>query len=46
LSIPLGASFAILVQLEKEGFVRVSKDSIQSHRIVAITAKGRRELRR
>ena len=46
LSLPLGTTFAIMAQLEKEGLVRLSQDTIQSNRIVAITARGREELRR
>ena len=46
LSLPLGTTFGIVAQLETHGFVRVSKESIQANRIVAITAKGRQELKR
>ncbi len=46
LSLPLGATFSIMAQLEKAGLVRLSQETIQSNRIVAITAKGRTELKR
>jgi DNA-binding MarR family transcriptional regulator len=35
-----------MAQLEQAGLVRLSQDTIQSNRIVAITAKGRQELKR
>jgi DNA-binding MarR family transcriptional regulator len=46
LSLPLGTTFSIMAQLEKAGLVRLSQDTILSNRIVAITAKGREELKR
>jgi DNA-binding MarR family transcriptional regulator len=46
LSLPLGTTFGIVAQLETHGLVRVSKEPIQANRIVAITAKGRQELKR
>jgi DNA-binding MarR family transcriptional regulator len=46
LSLPLGTTFAIMARLEEKGLVRISHDAIQSNRIVAITAKGRQELKR
>ena len=46
LSLPLGTTFAIMARLEDKGLVRISQDAIQSNRIVAITAKGRQELKR
>jgi DNA-binding MarR family transcriptional regulator len=46
LSLPLGTTFSIMAQLEKAGLVRLSQDAIQTNRIVAITAKGREELKR
>jgi DNA-binding MarR family transcriptional regulator len=37
LSLPLGSTFGIMAQLERHGFVRVSKGPIQANRISAIT---------
>ncbi len=45
LGLPLGTTTGILVQLERQGLVRLSKDRIETNRIVAITTKGRQELR-
>lgn len=45
LSLPIGTTFGIVARLEMDGLVRLSQDAIQSNRIVAITAKGRQELK-
>ncbi len=45
LNLPLTAAIGILEQLERQGLVRLSRDRIETNRIVAITTKGRQELR-
>ncbi len=46
LGLPLGTTFRIVAQLEEKGLVRVSRDAVPNNRIVAITSKGRAELKR
>ena len=46
LGLPLGTTMRVMTQLEKAGLVRISRDIIESSRIVAITRKGRQELTR
>ncbi len=45
LGLPLGTIIGVMTQLEKRGLVRISRDRIETNRIVAITNKGRQELR-
>ncbi len=45
LGLPLGSTIGIMSQLEKKGLVRVSKDRVETNRIVAITKMERQELR-
>jgi hypothetical protein len=46
LRLSMEVTLAAMMELERQGLVRVSKDKIPLNRIVAITKKGRKELKR
>jgi Mn-dependent DtxR family transcriptional regulator len=46
LRLSMEVTLAAMMELERQGLVRVSKDKIPLNRLVAITDKGRKELKR
>ncbi len=45
LKLRLGPTIAAMTELERQGLVRLSKDKNPLNRVVAITSKGRKELK-
>ncbi len=45
LKLRLGPTIAAMTELERQGLVRLSKDKSPLSRVVAITSKGRKELK-